>query len=288
MRGVEKMRKEILKLCIAIAIIAMIVMPVSAIVTQPLKSNGIPFDKLWDAALDLQAQINALIQKVNKIESSPRPCINCMCPTGQYVTGFDSKGSLICSASLKPYTWVWSSDGWSGWEHSWSTTGTPVGPNTEYGPVMVTSSSEGLHGEHGTDTNILGGTTQSSVWKTFTDPTGTGWNSITFNGLLTASDVPNGRWMTIEINNNQVFGGTASQSPPGNGVPFEIKRSFTQSPTVKVKISNGQSPAWGPRFAIHYYSVKLSLESDTTTMKAQSIPFVIPNGKDLITNATQG
>jgi hypothetical protein len=63
--------------------------------------------------------------------------------------------------------------------------------------------------------------------------------------------------MTIDINNNQVFGGTASQSP-----------------------------AWGPRFAMHYYSVKLSRESTTTTIKAQSTPFVIPDGKDLVVNGT--
>jgi len=91
------MRKGILGLCIAIAIIAMMVMPVSAVVTRPSKSNGVPFDNLWNAALDLQAQINALTQKVNKIESTPRPCINCKCPAGQFVTGFDSTGNLVCS-----------------------------------------------------------------------------------------------------------------------------------------------------------------------------------------------
>lgn len=94
------MEKEILRLCIIIAIIAMIIMPVSAVVTRPLKSNGIPFDNLWNAALDLQAQINALTQKVNKIESTPKPCINCMCPAGQFVTGFDSIGNLVCSGML--------------------------------------------------------------------------------------------------------------------------------------------------------------------------------------------
>jgi hypothetical protein len=179
--------------------------------------------------------------------------------------------------------WNWATDGWGDWQHTATWSG---GSGSEYGPVMVNDPVEGNHGEHGTDVSLYAGSTQSSVWKTFTDPTGTGWNTITFKGLMTASDVPGGRWMTLDINNNQVFGGTASQSPPGNGVPFEIKSSFTQSPTVTVKISNGQSPAWGPRFAMHYYSVKLSRESTTTLIKTQSTPFVIPDGRGLAVNGT--
>ncbi|MDD1684521.1 MAG: hypothetical protein LUQ19_01380, partial [Methanoregula sp.] len=156
---------------------------------------------------------------------------------------------------------------------------------SEYGPVMV-NNDEGNHGEHGTDVSLNRGSTQSSVWKTFTDPSGTGWDTITFKGLMTASDVPGGRWMTIDINDNQVFGGTASQSPPGNGVPFEITKSFTQSPTVIVKISSGQNPAWGPRFAMHFSSVKLSHGITTDAVKTTASPFVTPYGKDLVTNGT--
>mgnify|MGYP001573013120 CR=1 FL=1 len=146
--------------------------------------------------------------------------------------------------------------------------------------------SEGNHGEYGTDVSLYAGSTQSSVTKTFTDPSGTGWNTITFKGLMTASDVPGGRWMTVTVNGDQVFGGTASQSPPGNGVPFEITRSFAQSPTATVTISNGQNPAWGPRFAMHYYSVTLSSETTMSSMKVQSTPFVIPDGKGLAPNMT--
>lgn len=178
--------------------------------------------------------------------------------------------------------WNWATDGWGDWQHTATWSG---GSGSEYGPVIV-NDGEGNHGEHGSDVSLYAGSTQASVWKTFTDPSGVGWNTITFKGLMTASDVPNGRWMTIDINNNQVFGGTASQIPPGNGVPFEITQSFTQSPTVSVKITNGQSPAWGPRFAMHYYSVKLGRESTTTAIKAQSTPFVIPDGKDLVVNGT--
>lgn len=178
--------------------------------------------------------------------------------------------------------WNWATDGWGDWQHTATWSG---GSGSEYGPVMV-NDGEGNHGEHGADVSLNGGSTQASVWRTFTDPTGVGWNTITFKGLMTASDRPDGRWMTINVNGNQVFGGTASQSPPGNGVPFEIKSSFAQSPTVTVTIANGQNPAWGPRFAMHYYSVTLSRESTTTLMKTQNTPFVIPDGHDLVVNGT--
>lgn len=177
--------------------------------------------------------------------------------------------------------WNWNTDGWGDWQQVWSVSGSAVGPNSEYGPVQVND-----HWEYGTNTNLLAGSTQSSVWRTFTDPSGTGWNTITFNGLMTGSDIPGGRWMTIEVNNNQVFGGTASQSPPGNGVPFEIKNSFTQSPMVTIKITNGQSPAWGPLFAMHYYSVNLSRENTESLLKTEESLFVIPDGTGLFPNGT--
>jgi hypothetical protein len=178
--------------------------------------------------------------------------------------------------------WNWATDGWGDWQHTASWTG---GTGSEYGPVIV-NDGEGNHGEHGADVSLSAGSTQGSIWKTFTDPSGTGWNTITFKGLMSGSDRPGGRWMTIDINNNQVFGGTASQTPPGNHVPFEIKRSFAQSPSVTVMISNGQSPAWGPRFAMHYYSVELSRESTKDLTKTLDPLFVIPDGKGLVVNET--
>jgi hypothetical protein len=106
------------------------------------------------------------------------------------------------------------------------------------------------------------------------------------NAAGTGSDVPSGRWMIMNVNGNQVFGGTASQSPPGNGVPFEITRSFSQSPTVTVSISNGQNPAWGPRFAMHYYSVTLSRADTKERMNYPDEAFTVPDGSGWIGNKT--
>ena len=185
-----------------------------------------------------------------------------------------------------PTEWNWATEGWGDWQHNWSVSGTQVGPNSEYGPVMV-NNAEGNHGEQGSNTNLLAGSTQSSVWKTFTDPSGVGWNTITFNGLMTASDVPNGRWMTIYVNGNQVFGGTASQSPPGNGLPFTITESFTQSPSVTVTISNGQNPGWGlSSQCIITQSHSARRTTTALAMNAHSAPFVIPDGTGLATNVT--
>ncbi len=173
---------------------------------------------------------------------------------------------------------VWS---WDGWQHTASWSGTQVGPCSEYGPVVV-----GDHGEHGANVNLRRGSAQSSVWKTFTDSSGTGWNTITFKGMLTSSDVPNGRWMTLEVNGQQVFGGTATQTPPGNGQVFEITRSFPQSSTVTVNISNGQNPAWGPRFAMHFYSLELSRNTGLMASETGSPEFVVPDGSIVVGNET--
>jgi hypothetical protein len=177
--------------------------------------------------------------------------------------------------------WIWSRDRWDGWSHEASWSGTQVGPCSEYGPVIVED-----HGEHGANINLRSGSTQSSVWKTFTDASGVGWNTITFKGLLTSSDVPSGRWMTIEVNGQQVFGGTAAQTPPGNHQQFEITRSFPQSSTVMVKISNGQNPAWGPQFAMHFYKLELSRSTGLMTSEVETSEFVIPDGSIIVGNET--
>jgi len=93
--------------------------------------------------------------------------------------------------------------------------------------------------------------------------------------------------MTISVNGNQVFGGTAQQMPPGNNVPFEIKRSFPLSSTAIVTIANGQNPAWGPFFGMHYYRVSLSRENSMMALtEDQNSPFAIPDGSIKVDNET--
>lgn len=178
--------------------------------------------------------------------------------------------------------WIWSRDGWGDWQHTASWSGTQVGLNAEYGPVMVNS-----HGEHGTTTNLLAGSTQSSVWRTFSDPSGTGWNTLTFDGLLPRSDVPGGRWMTIDVNGQRVLAVTELNIPPDQwSQPFEFKVRFPQTPTATVKISQGQNPAWGPVFYLEYDSLRFSLESGSQ-MTALAVPSEIPQEPVIVANMTE-
>ncbi len=183
-------------------------------------------------------------------------------------------------ASVSGPDWIWSRDGWGDWEHIATWSGNIVGPCSEYGPVMVNG-----HGEHGANVNLNSGSGSSSVWRTFTDPSGSGWNTIIFEGLMSGSDRPGGRWMTIDVNGQQVFGGTAGQTPPGNNQMFEITGSFPQSSTVTVKISNGQNPLWGPWFYMEFHSLKLT-QGTALRMTDNEAPFVIPDGSGLVTNGT--
>ncbi|MCK9579990.1 MAG: hypothetical protein M0Q92_06005 [Methanoregula sp.] len=152
---------------------------------------------------------------------------------------------------------IWNTmDDWRAWEHVASWSGKTVGSCTENGPWIV----EG-HGEYGTEVNLLAGSTESSIWRTFSDPSGKGWNTLTLVGLLSGSDVPAGRWMKIEINDNLVYEADATGQPPGNNNVFSIPVHFPQSPVVKVKISNGQKPMWGQIIRMEYYSLRLSNEN---------------------------
>jgi hypothetical protein len=179
--------------------------------------------------------------------------------------------------------WIWARDGWGDWEHTASWSGRETGPNSEYGPIMV-----GEHGTHGIQTSLNGGTTAASVWRTFYDPTGRGWNSLTFEGALSRSDTASGRWMNIEVNGIQVFGATEMVTPPGNwGEPFAIQASFPQTDTATVKISHGQIGAYGPLFLMDYTSIKIDTQSDVTLAPVQLLPPVIVTGEDFGMNATE-
>lgn len=151
-------------------------------------------------------------------------------------------------------TWKSMND-WADWEHTASWSGKTVGPCTENGPRIVDG-----HGAYGTEVSLLAGSTESAVWRTFSDPSGDGWNTLTFVGQLSKCDTPGGRWMRIEVNDMVVFDADASEVPPGNGAVFSIPVHFPKSKNVKVKIFNGQKPAWGTTFGMDYYSMRLSLE----------------------------
>jgi hypothetical protein len=154
-------------------------------------------------------------------------------------------------------TITWDSmEDWKEWEHLATWSGKSVGPCREEGPVVV----EG-HGEYGTFVNLLAGSTESAVSRTFTDTEGAGWNTLTFTGKLSRCDVPDGRWMKIEVNDRVVFSQDASQVPPGNGAVFSIPVHFPLSKNVTVKIANGQKPAWGQYFTMDYYSLRLGRET---------------------------
>jgi len=184
-------------------------------------------------------------------------------------------------------SWDWSTQGWGNWQYSWSVSGTQDGSNSPLGPEI----DNGV-GVFGTNNNLLAGSTQSSVTETFIDPTGVGYNTLTFNGALGASDVPSGRWMTITVNGQQVFGATELDTPPGDSdQPFTITAAFPQTSSATVTISQGQNPAWGPDFAMSCIDLTLSNENTQASamMASVSTPkttFTIPNGSEWAGNTT--
>ncbi len=161
--------------------------------------------------------------------------------------------------------WNWSTDGWNGWAHTASWTGA-YGPCSEYGPVVVDD-----HGEHGADVQLSAGAVVGTVEHEFTDPSGVGWDSLALVARVPGTDVPDGRWMTIEVNGEVVYSESGfSSSDPANLVPKEFLAEFPQSDTVRVKISHGQNPAWRPRFAMEYYSLDLHSPSSAITITSPS------------------
>ena len=144
----------------------------------------------------------------------------------------------ILDEKAPPLTWSWSNDkGWDGWQHTYacSNPGTRTGSCLEHGPVIVSG-----HGEYGSMVTYDRVSTRSSVSKTFTAPNGTRWSSVTFKGTLSSSSVPRLRWLSMDANGVNVFYANATMSPPGNGQPFTIVRSFPPANSVTIQISGGQ------------------------------------------------
>ncbi|MDO9036171.1 MAG: IPT/TIG domain-containing protein, partial [Methanoregula sp.] len=153
--------------------------------------------------------------------------------TGAYLGVFE----ITPKIGATPMTWEWSNaNGWDGWETN--TICPTAGTCSIYGPEIVSG-----HGEYGSDvTSATGSKTESTVWKTFTAPSDTTWTSLTFTGLLSSSDHPSGRKMTINIDGVNVYANDAKTDPTIDGLPFTITRTFTQRNAVTVTISGIQSP----------------------------------------------
>ena len=115
------------------------------------------------------------------------------------------------------------------------------------------------HGEYGSTVTMDRVPTESSVGKTFTAPAGTRWNTLTFNGLLSSSQIPFARWMAVEVNGVRVFYANATQIPPGNGQNFIITQSFAPADSVTISISCGQDPTYGTSlYTMQFNSLTLS------------------------------
>ena len=170
-------------------------------------------------------------------------------------TAADALGAfMVTYNAAPPLVWDWSSDlpghGWDGWSYDASCSGTTC---SEYVPAI-----ESGHGVYGaTITGGSGGTTVSTVTKTFTAPSGK-WNTLSFNGTLSFSSDSYGRWMDIYVNNFRVYHNTADNTPPGNGQPFTITQGFDPSATANVQISSGQDPAYDTQYTMQFDSLTLS------------------------------
>ncbi|MDD1720278.1 MAG: hypothetical protein LUQ25_09480, partial [Methanoregulaceae archaeon] len=150
---------------------------------------------------------------------------------------------------------------------------------SEYGPLIA-----GNHGEHGANVSMDRGVITASVRKVFSDTKGDGWNTMTFDGLLGGSNLPTGRWMNVTINDRMVFYGTAEDTPPGNGKPFQLRVTFPTSTNLDIRISHGQDPAWGPRFIMQYY--RISLSNDKSARASEPVSIIYPENSHAV-NCTE-
>lgn len=96
-------------------IVLPILLTLGLIVTPALakenQTNGTPFQELWEAIQDLQAQINNIVLTPGlegpqgpQGEPGPQgppgamPFAGQVCPEGQFVIGFDDEGNIICGS----------------------------------------------------------------------------------------------------------------------------------------------------------------------------------------------
>lgn len=174
--------------------------------------------------------------------------------------GVTADHTISATFGQNALAWNWAQSGWGDWQ-CWAET--PSGLSTPYGPAMASNSAEGLHGEYGLDILSNPGYGYTHATKTFTDPTGGGWDTITFNGALTPVSYPSDTRFTIFVNSVCVFDGWASDTPPGNdGQPFSVTATFAQSPIVEVEIYLDADYNPIERVALHYDSLSLSRQQE--------------------------
>jgi hypothetical protein len=149
----------------------------------------------------------------------------------------------------------WSQNGWDGWEHTASWSGTETGPCSIVGPSI-----ENGHGLYGTDVSLARrGSTQLVVSKTFTAADGEKWSHLSFTGLLSSSDLPSGRSMTVNVNGVNVYSGTAAADSSINGQPFTLAGSFDPANSVTVTITAKQDPTLATSlYTLQFDSMTLS------------------------------
>ncbi len=197
--------------------------------------------------------------------------------TGISYTFADVTASHTISATFGQNVarWDWAQSGWG----NWLCVPDDMGYSTPYGPVIVNNSVEGLHGEYGLDLPYHGWG-YTDVMKTFTDPTNTGWNTITLCGSLPPVSDPDDTYFYIFVNNVTAFGSYTTRIPPGNdGEPFIVTAHFPQSSTAYVQIE--LYPEWAiipERVALHYDSLSLSRQEESL-MQAGNSTFTITDGK---------
>jgi len=161
-----------------------------------------------------------------------------------------------------PLTVNWSdpNSNWNGWDTSATCSGA-YSQCLESGPFIISTPSGSTYGSHGSNVSGIPGqspfVTLSGVSKTFTAPYGTGYDNISFSGMLNNTASSSSQNAQIWVNGAQVNSGS-----PGNNVPFVYTGSFTRASTVTVLIQTGQSNIKGSSssllYMMQFYNLTLS------------------------------
>ena len=176
-------------------------------------------------------------------------------------SGTDSGAFSVTYDITPPLTVNWSDPtyNWNGWDTNATCSGS-YSQCLEWGPFMNSTPSGFTYGSHG---SIVSGIqdqspakTLSVVSKTFTAPYGTGYDNISFSGIL-SNDTASSSTQNAQL---WVNGVQVNSGKPGNNVPFVLTAEFTRTPTVTVVIQTGQSGIQGSSllYMMQFYNLTLS------------------------------